>query len=81
MKCIKCSSYAVNHHLHGRDGTDPDLCDVCFWRKRAQRTWVGLTNEDKCTVELAQAEVEPDWIDGYKSGLKDAEEKLKEKNT
>jgi hypothetical protein len=22
---------AINHHIHGRDGTRPDLCDVCFW--------------------------------------------------
>lgn len=31
-QCIKCGSYAINHHLHGRDGSRPDLCDVCFWR-------------------------------------------------
>lgn len=34
-KCTKCGSYAINHHLHGRDGSDVDLCDVCFWQKRA----------------------------------------------
>lgn len=34
MKCRVCGSYAINHHLHGRDGSDPDLCDVCYWRKR-----------------------------------------------
>lgn len=34
MKCKKCGSYAINHHLHGRDGTDRDLCDVCYWKKR-----------------------------------------------
>lgn len=33
--CSKCGSYAINHHLHGRDGSDPDLCDVCYWRGRA----------------------------------------------
>jgi hypothetical protein len=31
MSCIKCGSMAINHHIHGRDGTRPDLCDVCFW--------------------------------------------------
>ena len=36
MKCVDCGSYAINHHAHGRDGSDPDLCDVCYWRKRAQ---------------------------------------------
>jgi len=33
-KC-KCGSFAINPHLHGRDATDLDLCDVCYWRKRA----------------------------------------------
>lgn len=36
MRCAKCGSFAINHRLHGRDGSDPDLCDVCFWRKRAE---------------------------------------------
>jgi hypothetical protein len=37
MKCSGggCGSYAINHHLHGRDGSDGHLCDVCFWRSRA----------------------------------------------
>jgi len=35
MKCKICGSMAINHHLHARDGSDPDLCDVCFWRNRA----------------------------------------------
>ena len=34
-KCAECGSYAINHHCHGRDGSDPELCDVCYWRKRA----------------------------------------------
>lgn len=33
--CIECGSYAINHHCHGRDGSDGELCDVCYWRKRA----------------------------------------------
>jgi|GEM_PF-3730960 len=32
MNCKNCKSYAINHHLHGRDGRKPDLCDVCYWR-------------------------------------------------
>jgi len=31
----KCGSYAINHRLHGRDGSDGGLCDVCYWRSRA----------------------------------------------
>lgn len=37
MQCATCGSYAINHHLHGRDGSDGDKCDVCYWRSRAER--------------------------------------------
>lgn len=38
MTCKRCGSYAINPHHHGRDETvDLDLCDVCYWRKRAER--------------------------------------------
>ena len=37
MNKCKCGSYAINENLHGRDKVkDLDLCDVCYWRKRAQ---------------------------------------------
>jgi len=42
MTCKRCSSLAVNHHLHGRDGSDPELCDVCYWRKRAEDANVNI---------------------------------------
>lgn len=35
--CRICGSFAINHKLHGRDGSDPDLCDVCYWRTRAMK--------------------------------------------
>jgi hypothetical protein len=35
MKQCKCGSYAINHNCHDRDGSDGDLCDVCYWKKRA----------------------------------------------
>lgn len=34
--CAVCGSHAINHHCHGRDGSDPELCDVCYWRTRAK---------------------------------------------
>lgn len=34
MTCKICGSRAINHSQHGRDGTDQDLCDVCYWRGR-----------------------------------------------
>jgi hypothetical protein len=31
-----CASHAINPHRHGRKpDVDLDLCDVCYWRKRA----------------------------------------------
>lgn len=36
MKRCKCGSYAINQLLHGHDDSDGDLCDVCYWRKRAE---------------------------------------------
>jgi hypothetical protein len=36
MTCKRCGSHAINHHLHGRDESEPELCDVCFWRKKAE---------------------------------------------
>ena len=35
-QCKRCGSYAINHHAHGRDGSEPELCDVCYWRKRSE---------------------------------------------
>ena len=34
--CKTCGSYAINPGKHGRDDMDLDLCDVCYWRKRAE---------------------------------------------
>jgi len=33
--CLKCGSFAINPGRNGRDESDRDLCDVCFWKKRA----------------------------------------------
>ena len=39
MNCIMCGSYAINNNSHGRDGSDTDLCDVCYWRAKADKTF------------------------------------------
>ena len=44
MKCKMCDSYAINHNMHGRDGSNPDLCDVCYWRNKYEEL---LKNTDK----------------------------------
>ena len=33
-ECKVCGSRAINPHLHGREGSYGDLCDVCYWRAR-----------------------------------------------
>jgi hypothetical protein len=42
VKKCECGSYAINDYLHGRDGTDSDLCDVCYWRKRAGKSTLDI---------------------------------------
>ena len=49
--CIRCRSYAINPRLHGRDDTDLDLCDVCYWRARAE-------SNDTLRAQLEAAEAE-----------------------
>lgn len=37
MRCSRCHSYAINPTDHGRlPDVDLDLCDVCYWRVRAE---------------------------------------------
>jgi hypothetical protein len=36
--CKQCGSHAINPHLHGREpDIDLNLCDVCYWRERAEK--------------------------------------------
>ena len=37
--CKQCGSHAINPGRHGRDDTDLDLCDVCYWRVRADTAY------------------------------------------
>jgi len=38
MSCRVCGSFAINDHHHGREpGVDLDLCDVDYWRTRAEQ--------------------------------------------
>ena len=41
-QCVKCGSYAINEHLHGRTiGHLSDHCDVCYWRAMARESCKG----------------------------------------
>jgi len=39
-----CGSYQFN--LYKADIDQGDLCDVHYWQTKAQRKWVGLTDEE-----------------------------------
>lgn len=61
MRCKRCSSHAINHKSHGRDGSDGDLCDVCYWRKRAEQgttTILELCTLLKTTEAALKAQIE-----------------------
>lgn len=36
MQCERCRSYAINPGQNGRGDDDLHLCDVCYWRARAE---------------------------------------------
>ncbi len=52
MQCT-CGSYAINHSHHGRDGSDGDKCDVCYWRSRAEQLTAALRAEREVIVAEA----------------------------
>ena len=37
MRQCKCGSYAIHLNQNGRDDSHPELCDVCVWKKDAER--------------------------------------------
>ena len=50
--CTKCGSYAINPDSHGRNSNaDLDLCDLCYWRKRADVRGLDF----HCETALTQA--------------------------
>ena len=55
--CRACGSYAINHGHHGRDGSDGHLCDVCYWRARAEEAWTALRAIKHEAASLADAQV------------------------
>ena len=67
MKCTRCESLAVNRHLFDRvPGVDDELCNVCYWHKRAESNdygagqsadteridWLASTTNTRGNVEL-----------------------------
>jgi hypothetical protein len=74
---FNCGSYAFN--LYKDDIDQGDLCDVHYWQAKAQRTWVGLTDEE---VDKAWRSVDytVPWEQHRIDIAKAIEAKLKENN-
>lgn len=51
-QCNQCGSYAINHNHRGGDGSDPDLCDVCYWHTLDT---ISLRQRLSCPEKLAAA--------------------------
>ena len=72
---FNCGSYAFNLY---KDGIDQgNLCDVHYWQAKAQRTWVGLTDEEYTHITDTVFHTGQGLVAYYKA----IEAKLKEKNT
>ncbi len=60
MKRCKCGSYAINEDSHGRaPGVDTDLCDVCYWRTRANSHQAQI---DELMLEYCLDEMTPGQV-------------------
>ena len=58
-RCSMCGSYAINPHLHGRERDDrEDLCDVCYWRSRAEFAEAHVRELAALTDSLQRQEAE-----------------------
>lgn len=77
MPRCDCGSYAVNHHCHGRDGSDNNLCDVCYWRSRAN----DLAKHLSMAINIIKSEYpEEQWDEFYNvSQMQAALDRAKEK--
>ena len=70
-RCARCRSGAINPSDHGRtEGADLDLCDVCYWRKRAESaTWpkprpISEAPMDGSMVLIRLPDTKPQWTMG-----------------
>lgn len=69
MKCKRCYSCDINHLCHGRDGSDQDLCDVCYWRQRAEVRQGQTVTLDRLVRFLEAGRTAKPWIKGYENML------------
>ena len=73
----RCASCAFNLYMDDID--QGELCDVHYWQAKAQRTWVGLTEEKIKEIWLNGKDHGDDWTDVL-ALARSFEAKLKEMN-
>jgi hypothetical protein len=66
-----CGSYQFN--LYKDDIDQGELCDVHYWQTKAQRQWVGLTDDE--ITEIYEMGL------GVRASIETALDKLEERNT
>jgi len=71
-----CGSYQFN--LYKDDIDQGELCDVHYWQTKAQRSWVGLTDED---VNRESAMIASKMKLAFHAGMYVAQNILEERNT
>ena len=51
MNCKLCSSHAINPQFYDREpNIDLDLCDVCYWKTRAERLIDSMRDQSKADL-------------------------------
>ena len=75
-KCRLCSSYAINPGHDGREkhgeGVDLDLCNVCYWRIRAELALVERAHYgDIMTTKLGIAEARVEELEEVVTWLRE----------
>jgi hypothetical protein len=73
---FNCGSYAFNLYMDDID--QGNLCDVHYWQAKAQRTWVGLTNNELQPIADEYRILFGGWVEDFARAI---EAKLKDKNT
>ena len=63
--CKRCGSTQTNLGKDGRGDKHPELCDACYWRKRAKKLKAKLRALEIEIEESAQSELSQDITDAY----------------
>jgi hypothetical protein len=70
-QCKECGSYAINIGHYGRDGSDLDLCDTHYWKKRAKEAQALLKQWEAIDHILEGYGLQAiDFVEDFKKAMK-----------